>query len=135
MFLDRTYSAVNLTGGALPDNVFWDAVSSVTLDTGANMVGNFLASTSITMGANVTLCGWALANTGDVTMISDTLSCNGSTIVDNAAYSSTGAPSGPVAAVPEPGAFKILLTGLVLLGFLKLAGAMPNGRGRLLFSH
>ena len=91
MFLDRTYSAVNLTGGALPDNVFWDAVSSVTLDTGANMVGNFLASTSITMGANVTLCGWALANTGDVTMISDTLSCNGSTIVDNAAYSSTGA--------------------------------------------
>jgi len=127
----QTYSTINLTGGALPDNVFWVAASSVTLDTGANMAGNFLASTSITMGANVSLCGRALANTGDVTLISDTLSCGGSTIVDNAAYSSNATPSQPVATVPEPGAFKMLVTGLILLGFLKLAGA-PNGRGRRL---
>lgn len=102
----QTYSTVNLIGGATANNVYWNAISSVTLNTGAQMAGNFLASTSITMGANVSLCGRALAFTGDVTMISDTISCGGESI----SSLDVSIPS-----VPEPGTYAMLLAGLALV--------------------
>jgi hypothetical protein len=66
-------STVNLINGAQPCNVFWQVGSSATLGSTSNFVGNILAQTSITMNNGVTLAGRALASTGSVTMIDDTI--------------------------------------------------------------
>jgi len=48
---------------------------SATIDAGATFAGNILAYTSITFGTGATLnCGRALASTGNVTMLTNTLS-------------------------------------------------------------
>jgi hypothetical protein len=65
-------SSVTLTGGASPCNVFWQVSSSATLD-GSSFIGTVMASDSVTIGSGVTLTGRALAYTGDVTLINDTI--------------------------------------------------------------
>jgi type VI secretion system secreted protein VgrG len=65
-------SVVALINGAQECNVFWQVGSSATLGSGSTFVGNILALTTITLGANVTVHGRALAQTGEVTLIDDT---------------------------------------------------------------
>ena len=65
-------SVVSLINGAQECNVFWQVGSSATLGTGSTFVGNILALTTISLGANVTVHGRALAQTGEVTLIDDT---------------------------------------------------------------
>ena len=67
-----TASGSIVTGGD-PCNVWWKAVSSVTLGTNSTMIGNILASTSVTMNTGATLNGRAFASTGAVTMDSNTI--------------------------------------------------------------
>jgi Ice-binding-like/PEP-CTERM motif len=74
--ITSTGSVVNVinTGASTGAGVFWNVGSSATLDTGSTFEGNILALASITMGDAVTInCGRALANTGTVTMIGDTI--------------------------------------------------------------
>jgi hypothetical protein len=55
-------SQVILTGGVLPENVYWVEGSAATLGTGTQFQGNILASTSITLNTGVNLVlGRALA--------------------------------------------------------------------------
>jgi Ice-binding-like len=68
-----TAGSVNLIGGASPCNVFWQVTSSATLN-GSSFVGTILASDSVTIGSGVSLSGRALAYTGDVTMMNDSIS-------------------------------------------------------------
>ena len=76
----NTGSKVQLiNAGANGNDVYWVEKASASL-LGSFFVGNILAHTSITMGDAVDItCGSALANTGDVTMIHDTISkgCTG----------------------------------------------------------
>lgn len=58
-------------GGAC--NVWWRAVSSVTIDTTTSFKGNILALTSITMNTGATLAGRALARNAAVTLQSNTI--------------------------------------------------------------
>jgi hypothetical protein len=54
--------------------LYWTVASSATIN-GPTFAGNVMAHTSITSDGNLTLdCGRLLANTGNVTMIQDTVS-------------------------------------------------------------
>jgi hypothetical protein len=66
-------SSVELENGAQACNVFWDVDSSASLKSSSTMVGTVLAADSITFGSNVTVKGRVMAQTGDVTLISDTI--------------------------------------------------------------
>ncbi|MEP7103380.1 MAG: ice-binding family protein [Candidatus Dojkabacteria bacterium] len=62
----------SVTGGN-PCNIWWRAVSSVTLDTTTSFQGNVLALTDITMNTGATLNGRLLAQTGEVTLDSNVI--------------------------------------------------------------
>jgi hypothetical protein len=109
--------------------VYWDIGSSATLS--GVMLGNVLASTSITTTGVTDTCGRLLASTGDVTFagnntISDT--CLASTSGLNGGTGGTGGTGGGTGgngggggtAVPEPPTFTLLLAGLLPLGLLTL---------------
>jgi hypothetical protein len=68
-----TSGTANIVGGD-PCNVWWRVVSSATLGTNTSLIGNILASTSITMATGATLNGRAFAQTGSVTMDTNTIS-------------------------------------------------------------
>jgi hypothetical protein len=63
---------VVLTGGALPQNVFWQVSGQVALGTTAHFEGIVLAQTSITLGTGASLNGRLLAQTA-VTIDGSTL--------------------------------------------------------------
>jgi hypothetical protein len=57
----------SVTGGD-PCDIWWRAVSSVTLDTTTSFRGNVLALTAITMNTGATLAGRAMTQTAEVTL-------------------------------------------------------------------
>jgi hypothetical protein len=67
----------NIPAGSSPEslscNVFWTAVSSAHLSAGVTFVGTVMAQQSITVDAGAHVFGRLLAETGDVTLISDTI--------------------------------------------------------------
>jgi type VI secretion system secreted protein VgrG len=122
----ETGSVVKLINPGTNDGVYWVETASANLLSGATLVGNFLAHTDVTLGSAVTItCGSAMANTGEVTMIGDTITkgCNGSpSITSNGTVVGTGGDSVPgpgTTPVPEPGTFALLSSGLAV-GLLKL---------------
>jgi len=66
-------SAVLLTNGGQPCNVFWQVGSSATLGTTTSFVGSILALTSITLNTGANVSGRVLARNGAVTLDSDTV--------------------------------------------------------------
>jgi hypothetical protein len=64
-------SDVILSGGALPQNVFWQVGSSATLGTTTTFQGIIMAQASISLDTGAILNGSALARTGGVTMLSN----------------------------------------------------------------
>jgi hypothetical protein len=64
---------VSLTNGAAACNVFWHVTSSAAISGGA-FVGTIIAGTSITFGNAASLNGRALALTGNVTLINNSIS-------------------------------------------------------------
>jgi hypothetical protein len=64
-------SDVILSGGALPQNVFWQVGSSATLGTSTTFQGIIMAQASISLDTGATLNGSALARTGAVTLLSN----------------------------------------------------------------
>ena len=65
-------TSVNLTNGALPENVFWQVTGSVSIGSGAHMEGVILSATDITLVTSATVKGRLLARTG-VLMDSNTV--------------------------------------------------------------
>lgn len=66
-------SQVIMAGGATSHNVFWQVGSSATLGTSTTFAGTIMAQASISLSSGVTLNGRALARTGAVALISDTV--------------------------------------------------------------
>jgi len=67
-------SSVIFTGGGLPCHVWWRVASSASLDVGSSFVGSILAVASITLNTSAVLNGRALAGTGLVSLLSNTIS-------------------------------------------------------------
>ncbi len=104
---------INVGSGA-GAGLFWNVRSSATLDTGTTFAGNILASTSITMNDSVTIdCGRALAHTGSVTMINDTLSGTCLDLGTLGSDSLNGGGQDFPAPVPEPATLAMFGTGLI----------------------
>lgn len=114
-------SSVVFTNGGQGDSVFWQVGSSATLGTTTAFAGNILALSSITLdtGANIG-CGRALARNGAVTMDTNNVS------IDTAGCEVTtgGAPEPETATLLSVG----LLFGLIVYGrqSRKLASALPR---------
>jgi hypothetical protein len=66
-------TTVLLTGGAQACNVFWEVGSSATLGTGTSFAGTIMASASITANTAATIHGRLLAQTGAVTLDTNTI--------------------------------------------------------------
>ena len=67
-----TSGTANVVGDN-PCDVWWRVVSSATLGTNTSLIGNILASTSISLQTGASLNGRALAQTGAVTLDSNTI--------------------------------------------------------------
>jgi hypothetical protein len=92
-----TSGTANVVGGD-PCNVWWREVSSATLGTNTSLIGNILASTSISLQTGASLNGRALAQTGAVTLDSNTIT--GSTCLSTSIF---GPGSGVVPGLPNTG--------------------------------
>ncbi len=95
-------SSVDVINGGTGD-IFWNVGSSATLGTTTSFTGNILAVSSITLdtGANIQ-CGRALAETGAVTMDTNNVSIGGTSCE-------------AVGTTPEPGTTALLTLGLAVL--------------------
>ena len=72
--ITSTGSAVNVINTGAGAGVFWNVGSSATLGTGTIFEGNILATASISLGTGASVaCGRALAQSGAVTMISNSI--------------------------------------------------------------
>jgi len=114
-------SFVNVINGGAGTGVYWEVGSSATLDTSTTFAGNILALTSITMNTTAKiLCGRAFAETGAVTMDTNTISDNcttqafdsGRSDFGSNGFTSGGTSSGGLQPIPEPGTITLLGMGL-----------------------
>ena len=62
-----------LTNGAQAANVFWTVAGYCSLNTTVSMAGNIMAYTSVTMNTGAVLLGRALAENGDVTLLTNNI--------------------------------------------------------------
>ena len=123
-------SSVNMINvgshGGTDNGLFWQVGSSATLGTTTAFEGNLLALASITLNMGATIDnGRALAETGAVTMDSNTLSQFSAppdygTLSGGLTYDSLGnvVPVGP-SAVPEPRSFALVASGMAALFLLR----------------
>lgn len=115
-------ATVNVIGGNGNTGVFWDVGSSATLGSSTVFAGNIIADASITLDSSAKiLCGRAIAQTGAITMIGNTISNNcagagdiGSGRTDFGSMGFGG--PGNETTVPEPGTLF-----LIGLGFAAIA--------------
>jgi len=94
--LTTTGSSVVLENGADSCNVFWVAsAGGVTIGTNNAFVGTIMAYSSVTLATGTSLQGAALANTGDVTLQSNTIStaCVTATISSSSSTTSSSSSS------------------------------------------
>jgi type VI secretion system secreted protein VgrG len=123
-------SSVQVINGGPDDGIFWQVGSSATLGSSTAFAGNILALASITLDSTATIdCGRALAQTGAVTMITNTISigCGGA---GSPGSGGSGGYSGglviddkgkvtPASMVPEPHLFVFQFAGLLGLVFMR----------------
>ena len=101
-----TSGTANVVGGD-PCNVWWRVVSSATLGTNTSLIGNILASTSISLQTGASLDGRALAQTGSVTLDSNAITgliCLAPTATSTATSTSTSTLTSTPTNTPVPAA-------------------------------
>lgn len=118
-----TSGTANVVGGD-PCNVWWRVVSSATLGTNTQLIGNILALTSITLQTGATLNGRALAQTAKLTL--DTNTITGSTCLAPTPTETTPTPTEttptPTTTIPPPPVPELPTLLLMSTGILGLLG-------------
>ena len=97
-------STIAFIDGATACNVFWRVPTSATILAGSQFAGTILAEVTITFGAGATLQGRALAQTGEVTMINNTITvptCAAAVVPPDTGVAPT-APTSPTVATETP---------------------------------
>ncbi len=98
-------SIVDVINEANDDSIYWAIGSSATLGTTSAFEGNLIAEQSITLTTNASIgCGNAIALNGAITLDTNVISGGCSAVAS--------LPT-PPSAVPEPGTFALLATGLI----------------------
>ena len=111
-----TASAVQLTNGGSPSNIFWQVGTSATIGNSTAFVGSVLASQSITVDTGATLFGGrVLAGAGAVTLDTNRIS-TGNPPPPSAPAGGFAARVSGSAVAPEPGTLALVGTGLMLGG-------------------
>ena len=116
-------SSIVVQNGNATDGVFFQVGSSATLGSSTAFAGNIIALESISLDSTASICGRAIALTGAVTMITNTISNScGGTDFNSAAFSGGsfasygyvgGAFDGVPAQTPEPSTTALAIFGLV----------------------
>lgn len=126
-------SMVNVINGTSSNGIYFQVGSSATLGNGSDLAGNIIAQQSITFNSTANIaCGRALALTGSVTMIGNTVSndCNAygpgtSSDFGSAGYSGTGLAAQPPVDVPEPGTLALFALGLSMAAYSVMKRRTP----------
>ncbi len=118
-------SVINVINTGAGAGIYWDVGSSATLGTTTAFEGNILSLASVTLNQGATIgCGRALAETGAVTMINNTINsagCLGTVGAGSKGYSGGLNVVGsavsflPASPVPEPGSIALLGIALGML--------------------
>jgi Ice-binding-like/PEP-CTERM motif len=117
-------SNVVIENAVAGDNVYWQVGSSATLGTTTSFAGDIIALTAVSLDTGATDgCGSVIALNAAVTMQGNTISTNSCTTTTTETSSGgtvTPVVSGPLTtvAVPEPGTFALLSSGLLAMFFL-----------------
>lgn len=116
-------ASVVVTNGAASDGIYFQVGSSATLGTTSTFAGNILALASVTLNTGAKIeCGRAFAQTGAVTMDTNSISNNcslndfGSGRSDFGSAGFSAGSSNIQLVTPEPGTF--LLLGMSLFGIV-----------------
>jgi len=88
-------SSVILTNGASPCNVYWKVGSSATLGSTTAFAGNLMALSSISLNNGATVVGRLLARNGQVSLINN--------VIGNAGCATGSAPTGPTPGTGKSG--------------------------------
>ena len=103
--ITETDSVVSLVGGAKACNVYWQVGSSATVGVRSQFVGTIMALATITVNTEATIQGRLLAQTGAVTLLSNTItqsSCAATpTPTASPTASPTATPTASATAVPQ----------------------------------
>jgi hypothetical protein len=114
-------STVNVINGSSDSSIYWEVGSSATLGTSTVFAGNILADQSITLNTSAKiLCGRAIAKEAAVTMDTNTISNDCTTLGEGRTDFGSVGFSGPhdVTPVPEPASLVLLISSLLGWGLI-----------------
>lgn len=89
--------------------VWWQVASSATIGSGDSFIGNILAQTSISLGTGASLEGRAFAETGQVSMLSNSITYPVCNYQAPTATPRRGSPTAEVPGLPETGSGAFIL--------------------------
>lgn len=131
-----TNAGVNLIG-ANPCNVYWVMVSDAAIGVDAHFIGTVMAGTSVTLNTRAALDGRALAQTGNVTLLSNTIIQSKCGVVTDISWAKGPPPNGGVGtgdgstSVVGGNSYTALMAATLLLGGFGVGMAVLIRRRRI----